>query len=335
MILRYSSWFHDAMRFTKRLKPKRAINLLLIKAGFFFSKLSGRVIVLGRPFSVSAEVAAACNLRCPECIVGLGKTLRQEKKMAEPIFIGILNRHKSHSFYLNLYFQGEPFLNKNLEGYIGLASSLDYYTCVSTNGHFLDETRCKSIVQSGLDRLIVSLDGLDQDTYAFYRKGGNWQQVVAGIETMARVRKAEKRNNPLIVVQFLVNKRNEGQVADLKRFARKLGADVAAFKSMQVYDEQGAEAFLPENMRFNRYKKWSGKQLLAAGRSLGPCKRLWSHVVYTSDGLQVACCYDKVPEHPFGNISGEDPWFSPEMNAFRKKVMKGRKDTAICSNCME
>lgn len=335
MILHFSSWFHDALCFTKRLKPQRALNLLLIKAGLLFSKISGRVIVLGRPFAVSTEVSAACNLRCPECIVGIGKTLRHEKRMPEPVFKAIIDRHKTHSFYLNLYFQGEPFLNKNLEAFVKLASSHDYYTCVSTNGHFLDEARCKSIVQSGLDRLIVSLDGLDQDTYAFYRIGGSWQQVVTGIETMVRVRKAEKRNNPLIVVQFLVNKRNEGQVADLKCFSRKLGADVLDLKSMQVYDKQGAEAFLPENIRFNRYKKWFGSQPFAVGRRKGPCQRLWSNVVYTSDGLQVACCYDKVPEHPLGSISGEDPWFSPETNAFRKKVMKRREDTAICCNCAE
>jgi len=335
MVLRYSPFLADALRLTKRLKPLRVLNLLLIKGGFWLSRITGKVIVLGRPFSVSAEAAGICNLKCPECIVGRRQTKRQEKMIDFDIFTSILERHKSHGFYMNLYFQGEPFLNKNLEGLIAEASRAGFYTSVSTNGHYLDENRCREIVHSGLDRLIVSLDGLDQETYSFYRRGGNWERVVRGIEAMAKVRQDEKARNPLIVVQFLVNRKNESQIKPLKQFARQVGADIIELKSMQVYDHWGADVFLPASGRFNRYLSWQNGKPKLARKGKGPCQRLWSHAVYTSDGIQVSCCYDKVPEHAMGKILGEDPWFSPEMNAFRKRVIERRDDTGICCNCSE
>lgn len=332
-VLNYSLFFADFLRLTRRLTPQRILNYGLIYAGLWLSKLTGKVRVFGMPFAVSAEVASVCNLRCPECMVGQGKTNRSRKQMDPPLFREILEHHRRHSFYTNLYFQGEPFLNPALPQIISDASSLGYYTSVSTNGHFLTEDRCREVISAGLDRLIVSLDGLDQDTYAFYRVGGNWQKVVDGIAVMARIRKEMGAKHPLIVTQFLVNRKNEGQITDFIAFARKQGADVAELKTMQVYEESGAEKFLPENQQFNRYNKSGKRQSAFKKRSNRPCFRLWSHAVYTADGLLVPCCFDKVPHFPMGNIKGGDPWSSPSMNAFREKVMKQPEEIGICSNC--
>ncbi len=333
MVLRFSYAFRDGLRLAKRLKPLRLLNFLLFKAGIWLSRLSGRVVVAGRAYSVSAEVAGICNLRCPGCMIGRGETQRNNKLMTTLTFKAIVERHRKHSFYLNLYFQGEPFLNPELQDLVSVASSNGFYTCISTNGHFLDDLRCRELIRAGLDRVVVSLDGLDQESYSFYRIGGSFQKVVLGLETLAKTRREEKRQNPLIVLQFLVNRKNEGQIGGLKEFAEQIGADVLELKSMQVYDEQGADAFLPSLAGFNRYRQWLNGKPKFLQPGTGPCGRLWSHVVYTADGVQVPCCYDKIPEHPLGTISGEDPWFSPEMNAFRKRVMVRREDTGICCNC--
>lgn len=333
MVLRFSPVILDWLRLGKSLSLLRLINYLLIRAGYLLSRLLGRVVVAARPFSVSAEVAGVCNLSCPGCMAGRGKTRRGNKLMPTTTFMAIADRHRKHSFYLNLYFQGEPFLNPELGNMVSYAKAKGFYTCVSTNGHFLDESRCRELIRSGLDRIIISLDGLDQESYSFYRKGGNWQKVVLGVETLSRVRRTENRLNPVIVLQFLVNRKNEGQIGGLKMFAKQTGADALELKSMQVYDEQSAQAYLPALRGFNRYGQWQSEKLRLQKTFNGPCLRLWSHVVYTADGVQVPCCYDKIPEHPLGTISGEDPWYSPEMNAFRKKVMKRREDTAICCNC--
>jgi MoaA/NifB/PqqE/SkfB family radical SAM enzyme len=263
-------------------------------------------------------------------MAGMGGLRRQRPMMALQQFQNIILAHKKSSFYLNLYFQGEPFLNRQLLQMISLARDNHYYTRISTNGHFLSKANCMGVIEAGLDRMVISLDGLDQKTYSAYRKGGCFEQVIQGIKELSAAREKLKKSNPLIEVQFLVNRYNQDQIPRLKSFAVSLGADLITLKSMQIYDKEAQEEFLPVNNRkFNRYIN-----TLQSSRK-GPCYRLWSHAVYTSDGVMVPCCYDKIPQHGAGNHGGDkkSPWHSEAMNNFRKDIVTGNRPE-ICQNCM-
>ena len=85
---------------------------------------------------------------------------------------------------------------------IGAAHGL--YTSTSTNAHFLRPERCAQIVQSGLSRLIISIDGMTQDTYASYRVGGQLDKVLEGTRNMVEARRANGGRGPHLVWQFLV-----------------------------------------------------------------------------------------------------------------------------------
>ncbi|MFO7978689.1 MAG: radical SAM protein [Bacteroidales bacterium] len=333
MIIHYTNYIADLARLARRITPTKALNLLKIKSGFFASRVTGKTLVWGRPFSVSAETAAVCNLKCPECVAGIGNTLRKQPLMDLPLFQEVVSDHSSHAFFANLYFQGEPFLNGRLPQMITMARDKGYYTSLSTNGHFLNQHKCREVIEAGLDHIIISLDGLTQDSYTFYRKGGDLQKVMDGIRTLSYTRDQMKKRQPLIEVQFLVNKVNIGELPQLKDFCRDIGADMVTPKTMQVYGEEGAKAFLPGDEKYNRYS--NGKLKKPGNR---PCYRLWSHAVYTSDGIPVPCCYDKIPEYGMevgGQKKPGDYWFSPGMNAFRQKVSHSRDDQEICRTCGE
>ncbi len=245
-----------------------------------------------------------------------------------------LNLHRKQAFYCNLYFQGEPFLNPQLAEIITLAKSMNYYSVVSTNGHFLDEKNCIRIIESGLDKLIISLDGIDSDSYSQYRSGGHFNKVTEGIRLMAKTKKQLNKRNPLLVVQMLVNKSNEHQLDKARQFVKNLGADMLEFKSMQIYTVAGRKQFEPSGKNFNRYIGKS-KTNISGSNKKSICFRLWSHVVYTSDGLMVPCCYDKKPDYI---ISGEDesgnsPWMSKKMQDFRAKLLSKDEVPEICRNC--
>jgi MoaA/NifB/PqqE/SkfB family radical SAM enzyme len=336
MILHYRNVVADAFRLLKRLTLRRAFNYLNIQGGYLYSRMSGKARVWAHPFSVSAETAAVCNLRCPECIAGLGQTRREHSRMELSMFQKALKAHSRHAFYANLYFQGEPFLNPRLEEMISHAAACGYYTSLSTNGHFLDPERCRSVIGAGLDRMIISLDGLTSESYTFYRVGGSLDRVVSGIRNLVAARRELRTRHPLIEIQFLVNSRNIHELPGLRQFVRELGADKLTLKRMQVYDDKGAEKFLPDDRRYNRYISARGGRKGRQALKRGPCYRLWSHAVYTSDGLLVPCCYDKVPEFPIGGLDQKKPealWFAPGMNAFRQQVMDRREGIPICCNC--
>ena len=106
--------------------------------------------------------------------------------------------------YMLFYFQGEPFLNPRSIEMIRYASSKRIYTATSTNAHYLDDESARQTVESGLDRLVISIDGTTQETYQQYRIGGSLQKVLNGARNVIEWKKKLKSSTPYVVFQFLV-----------------------------------------------------------------------------------------------------------------------------------
>ena len=141
------------------------------------------------------------------------------------LFRKMTDEMKSHVAYMNFYFQGEPFLHPRLTEMIRYAHEQNIYTSTSTNAHYLDAEMAKRVVESGLDRMIISIDGTTQETYQAYRVGGTLSKVIEGTKNIIAAKKKMKSRTPEIVFQFLVVKPNEHQVEDVKRLATELGVD--------------------------------------------------------------------------------------------------------------
>jgi MoaA/NifB/PqqE/SkfB family radical SAM enzyme len=177
------------------------------------------------------------------------------------------------------------------------------YTATSTNAHYLTDENAKRTVESGLDRLIISIDGTTQEVYQQYRIGGKLEKVIAGAENIVKWKKALKSKTPFVVFQFLVVKPNEHQIEDVKKLAKEIGVDDVWFKTAQVYDyKNDPNGLIPGIDRYSRYKKnaegeWQPKNKLA-----NHCWKLWHANVITWDGLVVPCCFDKDAEHQLGDL---------------------------------
>jgi MoaA/NifB/PqqE/SkfB family radical SAM enzyme len=158
--------------------------------------------------------------------------------------------------YLIFYFQGEPYLNPDFLDMVKYAAGKGIYTATSTNAHYLNDAVAKRTVESGLDRLIISIDGTTQDVYQQYRVGGNLDKVLAGAKNIVKWKKELNSKTPFVFFQFLVVKPNEHQIADIKRLAKEVGVDEVRFKTAQVYDyETDPNNLIPTIDKFSRYKK--------------------------------------------------------------------------------
>ena len=146
------------------------------------------------------------------------------------LFNKILTELGPYVFNINLYFQGEPMLHPSF--FLFLEKTRNIHTIVSTNGHFLSVGNAEKIVKSGLNQLIISLDGIDQDTYSAYRVGGCVDTVIEGIKNVSDAK--EKYNSSLkVVIQFLVNRLNEHQITQIRKFAKREKVSLK-LKSMQI-----------------------------------------------------------------------------------------------------
>ena len=103
-----------------------------------------------------------------------------------------------HLLYLIFYFQGEPYLNPDFLEMVKYASSKKIYTATSTNAHYLTDEAARKTVESGLDRLIISIDGTTQDVYQQYRVGGKLDKVLEGTRNIVKWKKQLNSKTPEI-----------------------------------------------------------------------------------------------------------------------------------------
>ena len=290
------------------------------------------------PISLSIEPTTACNLGCPECPSGLKQFSRDTGNLKAENFNRWLDQLSPTLSYLNFYFQGEPFIHNEILQFISKASQAGIYTSTSTNAHFITEKRATEIVQSGLDRILISIDGTTQEVYEQYRVHGLLQKVLDGTKHLVEARKNLKSNTPHIIFQFLVVRPNEHQIEEAKQLANEYKVDEIRFKTAQVYDYENGNPLIPTIEKYSRYKRLSNGKFIVKSSLDNHCWRMWSGAVVTWDGKVVPCCFDKDATHEMGNLSKEDfksIWKGKAYAMFRKQLLKGRKEIDICKNCSE
>jgi MoaA/NifB/PqqE/SkfB family radical SAM enzyme len=157
--------WNDSLNLISKLTPKRIWNGLKVLSSYYASILFNRPIQWGYPVSISFEPTTSCNLRCPECPSGLRAFTRPTGMLEKNFFKETIDEINKELLYLIFYFQGEPYLNTDFLEMVQYASSKGIYTATSTNAHYLTDENAKKTVESGLDRLIISLDGTTQNTY--------------------------------------------------------------------------------------------------------------------------------------------------------------------------
>jgi radical SAM protein with 4Fe4S-binding SPASM domain len=331
--------WHDSFNLISRLTPRRIWNAGKVLSSYYLSKLTGKPVQWGYPISISFEPTTSCNLRCPECPSGLRAFTRPTGMLQKDFFRQTIDQLSKELLYLVFYFQGEPYLNPSFLDMVKYASEKGIYTATSTNAHYLTEENARKTVESGLDRLIISIDGTTQDVYQQYRVGGKLHKVLEGARNIVKWKKELKSKTPFVFFQFLVVKPNEHQIEDIKRLAKEIGVDEVRFKTAQVYDyENDPNKLIPTISRFSRYRRNKQGQMEIKNSLDNHCWRLWHATVISWDGLVVPCCFDKDAQHPLGDLKGKsfkEVWHNDKYKRFREQVLMSRKNIDICANCSE
>ena len=328
----------DALNFLSKMTFRRLWNASKVYSSFMLTKWLKRPIQWGLPFSVAIEPTTACNLRCPECPSGLRSFSRPTGNLKEDFFRKTIDELYKEVFYLTFYFQGEPYINPDFLEMVKYAQGKCIYTSTSTNAHFLNEENARKTVESGLDRLIISIDGTTQETYEAYRKAGKLSNVIQGTKNILKWKKELKSKKPEVIFQFLVVKPNEHQIPELYKLAKELGVDKVKLKTAQIYDFENGNPLIPSIGRYSRYAQQPDGTYKIKNLLKNECWKLWHSCVITWDGIVVPCCFDKDAEHIMGDLkegSFKEIWSGSAYNAFRKQLLKGRDQIDICTNCTE
>lgn len=333
-----SNRFRDQVNYFQKLTPKRIWNAARVVSSYYYAKVSKRPVQWGLPISLSIEPTTACNLRCPECPSGLRAFSRPTGMLQPDFFERTIDELAPTLTYLIFYFQGEPYLNRNFLDMVHYAHQKGIYTATSTNAHFLDDEQARKTVESGLDRMIISIDGTTQETYQSYRIGGKLDKVLEGTKNIVAWKKKLRSRTPHLIFQFLVVRPNEHQIAEVQKLGKEIGVDEVRLKTAQVYDYEQGNELIPTIDKYSRYRENADGSWSIKNRLLNHCWKLWHSCVITWDGKVVPCCFDKDATHQLGDlqkISFKEVWQSDAYQHFRAAVLRSRSEIDICKNCTE
>lgn len=328
----------ESFRIVKHLSINRGMNLLALKTSYILSRIVKRPVIWGKPYALSIEPTTACNLACPECPSGLKQFTRPTGKLDLGFHENMLQNVGKQVFYINYYFQGEPFLHPDFLALIKQAKTHKIYTATSTNAHFIDQQKAEEIIKSGLDRLIISIDGLTQKSYENYRVQGKLEKVIEASKFLVQAKEKLKSKTPYLIFQFLAVKQNEHEVQDIFKLGNDLKIDEVRIKTAQFYEYKNGNPLMPENEEYSRYKRKSDGTYSLKYTTGNHCWRMWSSSVLTWDGKVVPCCFDKDAKYVLGSVADanfQDIWKSPQYRNFRKSILGNRNTIDICQNCSE
>ncbi len=325
-------------QFFKKLSCRKILNFFILRISYYLSAVLKKPVILGFPVKIAVEPTNLCNLKCPECPTGINGLTRKKGNMDLILFKKISEQMNTKLISMIFYFQGEPFLNKKLFDMIKIAAEQNIYTYCSTNGHFLNSETVEKTIKSGLDELIISLDGINQKVYEQYRRGGSLNTVLQGTRELTKKKEELKSALPYTKFQFLVVKPNEHQINDAKILAEQMDVNTIVFKTAQIYDFEQGSPLIPDNQKYSRYKKVKNGKYRLKKKLKNRCWRLWSNPVITVEGDVLPCCFDKDAKYAMGNINEQsfsEIWKGKKYQKFRNKLLTNRKSIDICRNCTE
>jgi radical SAM protein with 4Fe4S-binding SPASM domain len=290
------------------LSSRKLWNICLSYFSLFLSVLLRKNVVLGKPWAITVEPSSVCTLSCPECLVGMGM-IRRPKFMSERTYMSLLAGLPQTVFYVNLYWQGEPLLDEHVYEKIREAKKNRLLVALSTNAQGLTREVAEKLVLAGLDKIIISMDGVDEETYLKYRQGGDFYQTVQALHFLDEVKRKHNCIHPLVEVQMIlfdyICKR------DINKKIKTYPHDKIIFKKPQYYHSQ---------------KQVRGERFV--------CPKLQQSLAIATTGDVVPCCQDKLLQWSLGNIEQKnvsDIWQSNELKDFRNAVSQGQ--IPLCQNC--
>lgn len=290
----------------------------------------------GFPFMLQVEPTSLCNLSCTLCPTGRHELNRPYRHMRLNEFKSLIDDMERYLLFLVLWDWGEPLMNPELPSMIRYASERGIQTVTSTNAHFLnDESYTEELLKSGLTTLIVAVDSILADEYEVYRKNGDLDRVLGGLNKAVSVKK-RIGSKTLINVRMVIMRHNEHEIEEIEHMARVSGADVFTVKSLNPSCGMVAqdEELLPTNLRYRRYEYIPNTY--ERMRTDAICRRIWTMSNIFSNGDVVPCCYDYDSEMKVGNIF-ETPftqiWNNSAYRQLRKKIYHEMQTIAKCNHC--
>lgn len=336
-------WVISGLHFNEKQK---SMSRALYSHGFW-QKLSNYILietqkarkeplVYGYPYWLVIDPCNICNLHCPFCPTGQGRNVRTKGTLGIEEFKRIMDKLGPYAVHLDLVNWGEPFLNRHIYEMVRYAKGFGCDTKIDTNLSFLSDEDAESLVCSGLDKIVVSIDGLSPATYGTYRRGGDFDKVMENLNRLIKTRRALKRTHPYITWQFLVFRHNEHEINDVLKVGKRLGVDHVGITKAFIGDKD----WMPSDPAYSNYEASAIEDKEPTSRHFKEpqdafCSWPWEAVAINTNCSVSSCCSVEEEADDFGNFFDqpfEELWNGPQYQAARRYIRDKDPKVSVVRN---
>lgn len=301
------------------------------------SRLLARASVFGPPSVLQLEPASMCNLSCPLCPSGRSALSRLPGMMSLEQFNYLLEEIGRYLSLLILWGWGEPLLNPELPEMISSAKRFGTAVVISTNGQLMTTEIADKLVASGLDAIIVALDGATEASYQSYRIGGSLQKGLDALDMLHEAKLKGQSSKPIVNLRMIITKDNEHEVPLMRELALEHHVDMLTLRGIamtDLWDDEDDSNYVPSDSSRSLYQYSGGKRVSSAGYV---CRRPWKRATVASDGSVVPCEMDYSNSKAYGvlsrNRSFRSIWNGNGAREFRQVCSKNRMSIEFCARC--
>ena len=265
-----------------------------------------------KPNLLNIELTNRCNANCVYCGMRFGK--RKPCDLDFEVYKRIVDSCPEARWVHPQDF-GEPLLYPKIAEAVAYAKERGKLVAIFTNGSLLNPVLSRRLLETGLDRILFSVDASGPEIYEKLRPPLSWNKLLNNVETFQQIKK-EHGYSTHTVARFTICPENLDQVDEIKSFWRQRVDFVIGQKEIDVPPPD-----LPA--------LWSSRKTII-------CSRPSKHLSVKSNGDVVLCCRDWWGTFVMGNLYKEDPievFNSSKFKGIRAAMQMGRHYPSICDYC--
>lgn len=310
------------------------------------AKIKPRIILEGResleeaipletPWVIFVDPSDACNFRCKFCPTGnlelMKSSSRTLRNMDFKLYTKIVDdicEFENPVKVLRLYKDGEPLLNRNFHKMVEYAKKRSCAESIDTtsNGSLLSPHRNIEIIEAGLDRINISVEGVSAEQYKdFSGVIINFDKFVDNISHFY-----DNRNQCKVFIKI------NGDII----------SDEDKVKFYEIFGDICDYINIEHTMNcWNNFEMKDTKQNTAVGvygqeiHEVEVCPYPFYSFSINSNGYVSLCFLDWNRKLIIGNVnhqSVKEVWNGNEINAYRNLFLnKRRRELKICKNCSQ
>lgn len=292
------------------------------------------VIPLSTPFVVFVDPASACNFQCAFCPTGhrdmIDETGRFQGVMKTDLFkkvIDDIGQFDQPIKVLRMYKDGEPFLNRKLAEMIAYAKESGFveYIDTTTNGSLITAERLGPVLEAGLDKINVSVDGMTNEQYKrFTGYDFDFARFVEQIKWLDA-----NKGNCEVVIKIPGELITEAQRQEFYDTFGDYCDRIFIENFAPCWPEFDLEAFTGVTITQGIYQ-----QLIS---DTDTCPYIFYSISVNADGRVSSCFLDWGCKLVVGDVNQDSLkaiWHSDKMNELRLQHLEGRRRCLpVCSRC--